>query len=120
MFSFDDANKYGKDAMDNMLKSYSAIAQGMQTMTTEATDFSKKSYEDNAATMEKLFSAKSFEKAFEIQSDYAKTAYETFVSQATKMSEIFADTARKAYEPYEAAMAVPAPTPAPAASKKAA
>ena len=52
MFSFDEASRYGKDAMDHMLKSYSAIAQGMQTLTTEATDFSKKSYEENAAVVE--------------------------------------------------------------------
>ena len=119
MFSFDDANKYGKDAMDNMLKSYSAFAQGMQTLTTEATDYSKKSYEENAAAVEQLFGAKSFERAIEIQSDYAKSTYESFFSQATKMSEIYADAARKAYEHYEAVVAAPTPAPA-AAPKKAA
>ncbi|MEX3009136.1 phasin family protein [Hoeflea sp. TYP-13] len=112
MFSFDEANKYGKDAMENMLKSYSALAQGMQTLTTEATDYSKKSYEDGAAVVEQLFSAKTPEKALEIQSDYAKASYEGFVAQATKMSEIYADLARKAYEPYEAAVSKPAPAPA--------
>lgn len=111
MFSFEDASKYGKDAMENMLKSYSAMAQGMQTLTTEATDYSKQSYEDNAAVVEKLFNAKTFEKAFEIQSDHAKSSYESFVAQATKMGEIYADAARKAYQPYEAATAAPAPAP---------
>ena len=111
MFSFEDASKYGKDAMENMLKSYSAMAQGMQTLTTEATDYSKKSYEDNAAVVEKLFNAKTFEKAFEIQSDHAKSSYEGFVAQATKMGEIYADAARKAYQPYETATAAPAPAP---------
>ena len=119
MFSFEDASKFGKDAMDNMLKSYSAIAQGMQTITTEATDFSKKSYEDNAAMMEQLIGAKSVEKAFEIQSDYARSAYEAFVSQATKMGEIYADTARKAYQPYEAVVAAAPAAPAPAPKKAA-
>jgi hypothetical protein len=119
MFSFDDANKYGKDAMDNMLKSYSALAQGMQTMTTEAADFSKKSFEENAVVMEQMVGAKSFEKAFEIQNDFAKSAYEGFVAQATKMSEIYADTAQKAYQPHEAAVAAQVPAAAPA-SKKAA
>ncbi|MDA4847768.1 phasin family protein [Hoeflea poritis] len=112
MFSFDDASKYGKDAMENMLKSYSAMAQGMQTLTTEASDYSKKSYEENAAVIEQLFGAKTLEKAFEIQSEYAKNSYEGFVAQATKMSEIYADAARNAYKPYEAAVAAPAPAPA--------
>ena len=115
MFSFDEASRYGKDAMDHMLKSYSAIAQGMQTLTTEATDFSKKSYEENAAVVEQLFGANTLEKAFEIQSDHAKQSYEGFVAQATRMSEIYADAARKAYEPFETV--VPAPA-APAAKKR--
>ena len=118
MFSFEDASKFGKDAMDNMLKSYSALAQGMQTITTEATDFSKKSYEDNAAMMEQLVGAKSFEKAFEIQSDYARSTYEALVSQANKMGEIYADTARKAYQPFETVVPV-APAPAQAPKKAA-
>ncbi|MCR9134711.1 MAG: phasin family protein [Alphaproteobacteria bacterium] len=113
MFSLDDASKYGKDAMDNMLKSYSALAQGMQTMTTEAADFSKKSYEDNAKAMEQLVAAKSFEKAFEIQSDFAKSSYESFVAQATKMSEIYSNAARDAYKPLEAAATKAAPAAAP-------
>ena len=109
MFSFDEASKYGKDAMDHMLKSYSVMAQGMQTLTTEATDFSKKSYEENAAVVEQLFGAKTLEKAFEIQNDHAKNSYEGFVAQATKISEIYAETARKAYEPFETvAQAAPA------------
>ncbi len=120
MFSFDDASKYGKDAMDNMLKSYSALAQGMQTFTTEASDYSKKSYEDNAKVLEQLVAAKSFEKAFEIQSDYAKAAYEGFVAQATKMSEICANTARDAYKPIEAAVTPAAPAAPAAPAKKAA
>ncbi len=109
MFSFEDASKYGKEAMDNMLKSYSTFAQGMQAMTTEATDYSKKAYEGNTAVIEKMFGAKSFEKAFEIQSEYAKSAYEDFVAQATKMSEMYVDFTRKAFEPFEEAAKTVAP-----------
>ena len=115
MFSFEDANKFGKDAMDNMLKSYSVMAQGMQTITTEATDYSRKSYEDGAKAMEDLFAAKSFDKAFAVQSDFAKSAYEAFVAQSTKMGEIYTNAARDAYKPFEEAAAA---TPAPAAPAK--
>lgn len=104
MFSFDDANKQGKDAMENMLKSYTDLAKGLQAMATEATEYSKKSYEDNASVLEQLFSAKSVEKALEIQSEYAKSSYEDFVSQATKMGEMYSDVTQTAIKPYEAAM----------------
>ncbi len=101
MFSFDDASKNGKDAIDNMLKSYSAVAEGMQTLTTEATDYSKKSYEDNAAVVEQLLSANTVEKALEIQGDFAKSSYESFIAQATKFGELYAETARNVYKPFE-------------------
>ncbi len=40
----------------------------------------------------------------EIQADYAKTAYEGFVAQATKISELYADLAKETYKPFEAYM----------------
>ena len=101
MFNFEETNKAGKDAMDTMLKSYSAIANGVQTLASEAAGYSKQSFEYNAAVAEKLSGAKSLENVFEIQSDYARTAYENFVQQSTKMGEIYAGLARDAYKPFE-------------------
>ena len=54
-------------------------------------DYSKKSFEDGTKVMEKLLGAKSLDKAIEIQTDYAKSAYEGFVAQATKIGELYAD-----------------------------
>ena len=118
MFSFDDASKQGKDAMENMLKSYSDLAKGFQAMATEATEYSKKSYEDNASVMEQIFSANSVEKALEIQSEYAKSSYEGFVSQATKMGEMYSNVTQSAIKPYEAVIPNSAAVFAPDAEKK--
>jgi phasin family protein len=90
-----------KEAMDSMLTTVSSMTKGFQQIAAEATEYSKKSYEDGTAVVEKLASAKSLDKAIEIQTDYAKNAYETFVAQATKMSELYADMAKEAYKPFE-------------------
>jgi hypothetical protein len=45
--------------------------------------------------------SKSIEKAMEIQTAYAKSAYEGFVAQATKMGELCADLAKETYKPFE-------------------
>ena len=55
--------------------------------------------------MEKLFGVKSFEKAIEVQTEYAKTAYEGFVAKASKISELYADLAKETYKPFETLMA---------------
>lgn len=99
--SFEDMNQAGKEVMDGSLKSYSAVTKGMQTIATEATDYSKKSYEQGAAAFEKLAATKSVDKAMEVQTEYAKSAYEAFVAQATKMTELYTSVAKEAYKPFE-------------------
>ena len=41
----------------------------------------------------------------EIQADYAKTAYEGFVAQATKIGELYVDLAKETYKPFESYIA---------------
>jgi hypothetical protein len=101
MQSFEDAGKFGKDVMDTQLKSLAAMSKGVQSITVEATEYSKKSYEQGSTMMEKLFSAKSLDKVFEIQTDYAKQAYEGMVAQATKMGELYSEMAKDVYKPFE-------------------
>lgn len=105
MNSFEDMNKAGKDMMDNGMKSASVVAAGMQSFAGEAMDYSKKSYEHGTKAVEQLLAVKSFDKAFEVQSDFAKSAYEAFIAQSTKMTEMMTAVAKDAYKPFEAAVA---------------
>ena len=102
MQNFETIQKQGQENMDLAMKSVTAVTKGMQDMAREAADFSKKQFEASSAAAEKLMASKSIDKAFEVQADYAKTAYEAFVAQATKMGEIYADVAKEAYKPFEA------------------
>lgn len=99
--NFDEIQKLNKDNLDNAMKSFNTLSKNVQAIAVEVADYSKKSFEQSTATLEKLFGAKTLDKAIEIQSDYVKTAYEGFVSQATKMGEMYADLAKEAYKPYE-------------------
>jgi hypothetical protein len=40
-----------------------------------------------------------------VQSAYAKSAYEGFVAEATKLGDLYTDFAKEAYKPFEAALA---------------
>ena len=44
-------------------------------------------------------------KAIEVQTEYAKTAYEGFVAKASKIGELYADLAKETYKPFEILMA---------------
>src|SRR5437879_4741678 len=99
--NFDDVQKLGKDNMDVAMKSFGAVSKGFQAIAAEVADYSKKSFEDSTAAMEKLLGAKTVEKAVEVQSDYVRGAYEGFVAQATKLGELYADLAKESYKPFE-------------------
>ena len=96
--------------MDATMKSFGMLSKATQAIATEFADYSKKNFEDGSKVMEKLLGAKSFDKAMEIQTEYAKSAYEGFVAQATKMGELYADFAKEAYKPFEAYVAKAAPS----------
>ncbi|MBW8788203.1 phasin family protein [Rhizobium leguminosarum] len=105
MFNFDDANKKSKEAVDTALKTYSDTTKGFQAIAAEATEYSKKSFQDAVTHFETLAGVKSFEAAFELQTSYVKAYFEGFVSETTKLSEMYADLAKSAYKPYEAPIA---------------
>jgi hypothetical protein len=99
--SIDDMQQLGKDTMDATMKSFGAFSKSLQAIAVEMADFSKKVFEQGTAATEKLIGAKSLDKAIEVQSDYAKNAYESFVAEATKLGELYADLAKEAYKPFE-------------------
>jgi len=101
---FEDAQKLSQENMDLAVKSFSAASKAMQAIAAEMVDYSKRSYEDGAAAIEKLAGVKTFDKAMEVQTDYVKTAYESMVGQATKVGEMYADLAKEVYGPYEGMM----------------
>ena len=52
-----------------------------QAIATAYGDYTKKSFEDTKAFVEKLSGVRSLDKAIEVQTEFAKTAYETFVTE---------------------------------------
>ncbi|MFC7398778.1 phasin family protein [Chelatococcus sp. GCM10030263] len=98
---FDNFQKLGKEQVEATLKTFGSVSKGAQNIAVELADYSKKSFEESTATIEKLVGAKTLDKAVEIQTDYMKTAYEGFIAQSTKLSELYADLAKEMFKPYE-------------------
>jgi hypothetical protein len=103
--NLEDLQQASKENVDLALKSMGALSKGTQAIAVEVADYSKKAFEDGTAALEKLFGVKSFEKAIELQTEYAKTAYEGFVAKASKIGELYADLAKETYKPFESLVA---------------
>lgn len=105
MTNFEDFQRFGQENLDAAMKSFHAATKGFQAIATEATNYSRKSFEDGTAAMERLIGVRSVEKAIEIQNEYVKRAYEGFVAEATKIGELYADLAKETYKPFEGCLA---------------
>ncbi len=102
--NLDDFQKLGQTNMDAAMKIFGEWNKGWQAIAAEMSDYSKRSFEEGTATLEKLMSVRSLEQAFEIQSTYAKRAYDDYMQQMSKLGSMYASLAKEAYKPVERAM----------------
>ncbi|MCK4275392.1 MAG: phasin family protein [Alphaproteobacteria bacterium] len=101
---FEEFQKTGKFNFDAAVRSFGEMNKGFQAIAAEMTDYSKKAFEDSTRVFEQLAGAKSVEQAVEIQSQYAKKAYDSYMAEMSKIGEMYAGLAKDAYKPVEAAM----------------
>lgn len=105
MKGYEEFQKAGQDNFDAAVKSFGEVNKGVQAIAGEVTDYTKKAIEDGTAAFEKLVGVKSVEQAIEIQTAYAKKAYDDYVSQVAKLGEMYVDLAKEVYKPVESALA---------------
>lgn len=103
--TFEDFQKYGRENVDLALKSFGSVSKGFQAIAGEVADYTKKSFEDNSALVEKLVGVKTLDKAIEVQSAFVKSSYETYLARVTKIGELYAEIAKESYKPVETALA---------------
>ena len=101
----DEVQKAGKDGFDAATSSFGEANKGFQAIAAESASYTKKSFEDGTRAFQQLVGAKSFEQALEIQSQYAKKAFDAYVAQTAKLGQMYVDLARGAYNPVEQAVA---------------
>lgn len=102
--NFEDFQKLNQHNVDATMKAIGEWNKGWQAIAAEMTDYTKRSFEESTATVEKLFAAKSVEQAIEIQTGFAKRAYDEYMHQMSKIGGLYADLAKEAYKPVEKAL----------------
>jgi len=105
MVKIEDMQTYGKEQLDAAVASAQSFSTGIQAIASAYGDYSKKSFEDAKTFVEKFSGVKSLDKALEVQTEFAKSTYETFVAESQKIGELYTDLAKQAYKPFETLVA---------------
>ncbi len=73
----------------------------IQTIANAYGDYTKKSFQETWSFVEKLMGVRSLDKAIEIQTEFARQAYETFVAESQKICELYNELAKQIFTPLE-------------------
>ena len=82
-----------------------AALVSLQTIANAYGDYSKKSFEQTSAFVAKLACARSLDKALELQTAFAREAYETFVAESRRIRELQGELAKQRLQQLEGCVA---------------
>lgn len=103
--AFGDMNERSKTAMEKgarvmeemteltrgnveaLVASSKVAARGVETLTQEAADFGRRSFEEASATLKSFTEVKSATDFFRLQSDFARSQFDAMVAESSKLSE---------------------------------
>ena len=99
--SYDTVLGYGKDTVEAYMKSATVAGKGIESINSELYSYSKDAIEDSIAASKAILGSKSIHEAFELQTGYAKSAFEAYVGELTKISDLFTSASKETFAPLQ-------------------
>lgn len=101
---YDAFVSYGKDTAEAVTKSAATAGKSIEGINSEIYAYSKQSIEDAVAATKAVLGSKSVHEALEFQTDYAKSAFESYIGELTKISELATAATKDTFAPFQGRM----------------
>jgi hypothetical protein len=88
-----------KQAFETVLRSWGELNKGWTALAAEWTEYSKSAFNEGTRALERLVGARTIDDVVQIQSEYAKKAYDDHVAEVTKLAQMCVDVVQNAYKP---------------------
>ena len=98
---YDSVVGYGKDTAEALIKSANVAGKGAESLHNEIYAYTKLSMEESIAAGKAILGAKSVHEAVELQTGFAKAAFENYVAELTKFNQLFTATAKDSFAPLQ-------------------
>jgi hypothetical protein len=73
----------------------------IRTIAAAYGDYTTRSFEEGTSFVAKLMGVRSFDKAIEVQTEFARQAYANFFAQSQRIFELYGELAKQAFRPWE-------------------
>ncbi len=97
--AFADVNAHSKRNLEALVASVTAATKGAEALGAQAMAYSKKATEDHIAATKALTSAKSLQEAVELQTSYAKSFLDAYLSELNRWSDTVSGSVRESLRP---------------------
>lgn len=101
-----EANDFAKGNLEAMVESGKITAKGLEILGQEAAEYSRKSFENATAAFKTFATVKSPTDLFKLQSDFFRTAFDSYVAEASKNTEAMLKLAGEAAQPLSGRVAL--------------
>jgi phasin family protein len=83
----EELTELSKGNLEAVVASTKVAAKGLETIGQEVAEYSRKSFEDASAALKGFAEAKSATDFFRLQSDFARTQFDSLVAESSRLSE---------------------------------
>ncbi|MES3029866.1 MAG: TIGR01841 family phasin [Pseudomonadota bacterium] len=97
--SLNEVNAHSKKNLEAVIASVTASTKGAEAIGAQAMAYSKKAVENQVAAAKSLSGAKSIQEVVELQTNYAKSAFEAYIAEFSKMSEMMSASVKESVKP---------------------
>jgi phasin family protein len=94
--------EFNKGTLEAYVESATVIGKGLQSVAQDSSSFAKQAMEDAIAASKAMMSSKSVSDVIELQTSFTKTAFTRYVSQLSRINEVFVATAKESAAPLQA------------------
>ena len=102
--ALNEVNTLSKGNVEAVVESLTAATKGAETVGAQALAFSKKNWDDAVTAAKTLSGAKSIQEVIELQSQYAKSTMEAYVSEMNLLTETLSSSFKDTFKPINARM----------------
>jgi len=99
---FEKLTTFHKETLEALMESATLAAKGAEKVGGELTAYAKTSGEAFSSAVKTIAGSKTLQSAFEAQMDYAKSSFEGYVAEMTKVNDLLMSVAKESFGPLQA------------------
>ncbi|MGQ9369760.1 phasin family protein [Azospirillum sp. ST 5-10] len=99
---YEDMTAFGKENVDAMIQSGTAVAKGAEELSKEMAAFAQASFDKQVATGKAFLAARSIREVVDLQNAFVKASVDALVAESAKLQEMSTKVTSDAFAPLSA------------------